>query len=438
MSATAVATTLAAGRKAAQLYPQQHPAFVEAIDGLVGAASETTGAGPLQLNLHQGHLYHQSAVLPDDAPGVVAIAEAFEVRKIESMTFHPGFSREEAIGLVEVLGLRPSATLDIEAELSARGVTSVSLAFLAEEDAEEKKERDRIREQDRALYNRLVSVLRTLSTQVAQGGANDLGTAGTVVGNVMRRLLEDQSAVLGLATIRGQTESNLFHSINVMIYSLALGHTLGLPEQGLASLGLSALMHDIGKAAFKADDPTQAEPMARMHPSIGADILSRLPDEDRAPMLVAYEHHMYVDGSGVPERPNDYVPHPYSRMVSIANRYANLTNPGSPDIPALTPDKAIVTLLREARTRFDPMFVRLFAKAMGVFPIGCIVRLSDQSVGVVCRAGTKELAPVVRVVYDAGGLGLDEPIELDLDGSELAIVEVVGAESLNVEVSDHL
>ncbi|MDZ4064922.1 MAG: hypothetical protein U1E22_09685, partial [Coriobacteriia bacterium] len=153
---------------------------------------------------------------------------------------------------------------------------------------------------------------------------------------------------------------------------------------------------------------------------------------------VAYEHHMYVDGSGVPERPNDYVPHPYSRMVSIANRYANLTNPGSPDVPALTPDKAIVTLLREARTRFDPMFVRLFAKAMGVFPIGCIVRLSDQSVGVVCRAGTKELAPVVRVVYDAGGLGLDEPIELDLDSSDLEIVEVVGADSLNVEVSDHL
>lgn len=438
MSATAVATTLATGRKAAQLYPQQHPAFVEAIDALVSAVVVATAEGPLQLNLHQGRLYNQSVVLSEDAPGVAAIAEAFEVRKIESMTFHPGFSREEAIGLVEVLGLRPSASLDIESEFSARSVLNVSLAFLAEEDNEDKQERDRLREQDRALYNRLVSVLRTLSSQVAQGGASDLGSAGTVVGNVMRRLLDDQSAVLGLATMRGQTESNLFHSINVMIYSLALGHTLGLPEQGLASLGLSALMHDIGKAAFKANDPAQAEPMARMHPSIGADILSRLPDEDRAPMLVAYEHHMYVDGSGPPERSADYIPHPYSRMVSIADRYANLTNPGSPGAPLLTPDKAIVTLLREAGTYFDPMFTRLFAKAMGVFPIGCLVRLSDQSVGVVCRAGDKELAPIVRVVYDAHGLAIDEPHELDLGMSELNVVEVVGSDALNVEVSDHL
>ena len=43
-------------------------------------------------------------------------------------------------------------------------------------------------------------------------------------------------------------------------------------------------------------------------------------------MLAAYEHHMHVDGTGFPERPDDYIAHPYSRMIAVANHYENLTN----------------------------------------------------------------------------------------------------------------
>jgi HD-GYP domain-containing protein (c-di-GMP phosphodiesterase class II) len=258
-----------------------------------------------------------------------------------------------------------------------------------------------------------------------------------MVDSVLKRLLTDQSAVLGLATIKGQTEVNLFHSINVMIYSLTLGNALGLPEEGLTSLGLSALLHDIGKAAFKTDDPAQAEPMRLRHPAIGADILSRTSDQDAALMLVAYEHHMQPDGQGYPEADADYITHPYSRMVAIANRYANLTAPAG-DAEPLTPDKAIVEILREAGSRLDPMFSRLFTKAMGVFPVGCMVRLSDQTVGVVSKSSEDVLAPQVRVLYDEGGLSLDDPFEVDLAEADAEIIEVVDPESLDVEVSEHL
>jgi HD-GYP domain-containing protein (c-di-GMP phosphodiesterase class II) len=294
-----------------------------------------------------------------------------------------------------------------------------------------------MRAQDRQLYNKLVGALRTVSDQVAQGGSTDLSGASGMVESILKRLMTDQAAVLGLATIKGQSEVNLFHSINVMIYSLTLGSALGLPEEGLTSLGTAALLHDIGKAAFKADDPAQAEPMRLRHPAIGADILSRTSDEDPALMLVAYEHHMQPDGQGYPDAAADYVSHPYSRMVGIANRYANLTAPTS-DAEPLTPDKAIVEILREAGSRLDPMFARLFTKAMGVFPVGCMVRLSDQTVGVVSRSGDDVLAPSVRVLYDAGGLVLDDPYEVDLADDEREIIEVVDPESLDVEVSEHL
>jgi putative nucleotidyltransferase with HDIG domain len=441
LSASDVVAALGAARRAVQLYPPSHPAFGEALDALIESVRESSLGGPLVLNLHQGRLYNGSVVLTDDVHGMASVAEAFESRHIESLTFQPGFTSDDALGLVEVLTLRPGPDLDIEAELLKRGVIGVSVAFVEDQtqqgDGEERQERDRLREQDRALYQRLLSNLRGLSTQLASGGGADLSQTGGLVTGVMDRLMTDPAAVLGLATIRGVGERTLFHSLNVMIYALALGNRLGLPQEGLSSLGTGALLHDIGKSAFDQGDLMQVERMHVLHPQIGAEILQRLALEDPAPMLVAYEHHMNVDGQGFPERPDGYIAHPYSRMVAIADRYENLTNPGA-GREALTPDRAIVQVLREAGTALDPFFARLFASALGAFPVGCIVRLTDQSVGVVVRSGEDPLAPVVRLTYDARGVEQQEPEEVDLSVSPLNIVEVVPQESLNVDVSEKL
>src|SRR5450759_196723 len=109
-----------------------------------------------------------------------------------------------------------------------------------------------------------------------------------------------------MATMRAHNEAAFFHSVNVMIYSLTLGLGPGLPEEGLVSLGMAALFHDVGKAAFDLTDPAQARAAQELHPQYGAEILSQIPDGDRAPMLVAFEHHMGLDGTGYPDRPKDY------------------------------------------------------------------------------------------------------------------------------------
>jgi HD-GYP domain-containing protein (c-di-GMP phosphodiesterase class II) len=174
-----------------------------------------------------------------------------------------------------------------------------------------------------------------------------------------------------------------------------------------------------------------------MHPQVGAEILQRTALDDPAPMLVAHEHHMGADGSGWPERPEDYVAHPYSRMVAIADRYENLVS-AERNGSALTPDRAIVQVLRESATSLDPFFSRLFANALGVFPVGCLVRLSDHSVGVVARTGEDPLAPVVRLAYDERGAELRDGPDVDLSESDVRIVEVIHPQSLNVAIAEKL
>lgn len=436
---TALVAGLSAARKAIQLYPPMHPSYIEAIGMLVGAVTEATAdGGDFVLNVHQGRLYVSSQVMPGDSPAIASVSMSLEAHRVESLTFHAGFEQADAAGLADVLNLRPSADLSVSDELVKRGVGGVTVAALGGEgDREEREERDRQREADRALYRQLVAAMRALTTSVRDGRPPDMEQAAGMVEHIMERLIDDEATVLGMATMSAHNEVAFFHSVNVMIYSLTLGVSLGLPEEGLVSLGMAALFHDVGKAAFDLTDPEQAKAAHVMHPEFGAEILSQIPDSDRAPMLVAFEHHMGLDGTGYPERPKDYFTHPYSRMVAIADRYDNLTKRGALG-DALTPDRAVIQLLREAGKALDPTFCRLFVKALGVFPVGCVVRLSDQSVGVVRATGADPMLPKVRLVWDADGMELDPPMEIDLSDDARSVVEVLESDSLNLTVSDRL
>jgi HD-GYP domain-containing protein (c-di-GMP phosphodiesterase class II) len=430
-------SALGSARKAVQLYPPSHPRHVEALLELEESVRDCAAAGENVVNLYQGRLYSGSDVISADIPGAVSIAEALEARRVESLTFEGGFDQNDALGLIEALAIRPSPDLDVERELSDRGVAHVGVAFLVDTTKEEREERNRRREQDRALYKQVVSALKAIRQRLAQGQQIALDQAGAVAQGVLGRLLEDKGAALGLATLSSKGESNLFHAVNVMIYTLTLGESLGIPEEGLMSLGISALLHDIGKATFDPAEEIDSATVRLLHPQRGAEVLSQLIDEDTSPMTVAYEHHMRPDGLGFPEHPVGYVPHPFARMVAIADTYENLTK-GTDDQRAITPDKAIASMLSDAGRGLDPLFTRLFIQAMGVFPVGCLVRLADQSVAVVCDVGADPLKPKVRVVYAPDGTELEDPIDIDLGTDDRDIVEVVDPEILKLDISDHL
>jgi len=438
MSAELLVAALSGLRRAVQLYPPQHPSYTEALERTTGAVNDCTLDGPFVLNLHQGRLYSGSHPLSADSPAASSLAETMERHGIESLTFEPGFGAADAIGLVDVLNLRPEAGLDVQVELQGRGVANVLVAALTADDDDEeiREERDRTRERDRAMYRQLVTTLRGIDQQASSGGSPNLEHASAMVGDIMSRLVEDESAVLGMALMNSKDDSALFHSVNVMIYSLTLGLGLGLPDEGLLALGMSAMLHDVGKAAFDLSDPEQARAAQLLHPKVGAEILGRLAEADRTPMLVAYEHHMGADGSGFPDRPADYIGHPYSRMVAIADRYEHLVK--GEGGASVSPDRAVMQVLREAGKALDPLFVRLFVRALGVFPVGCVVRLSDQSVAVVRAKSDDLLAPVVRVVFDADGMEPETPPDIDLREDGRTIVEVLDASTLKLAVSDKL
>jgi HD-GYP domain-containing protein (c-di-GMP phosphodiesterase class II) len=436
-AAERLVSALATARKAGQLYPAAHPSYAEAAEALVEAADGALDQGAFALTLYQGRLYGGSEPLADDTPPAVSLTEALESRGIESLTFEPGFAMGDAEALTWMLNLRPDPTLDPAGELAGRGAARVHVAAVARSAIGDRERRDRRREADRALYHRMLGQLRSVSRQVAARDTPDVREATSMVGVVLARLLEDEAAVLGLATIRAQGERELFHAVNVMIYALALGRQLGLPEGELTELGVAAMLHDIGKAQFDESTPEGAEAARLGHPAAGAAVLAGLPEGEREPLLVAYEHHMGADGSGWPERAADYRPHPFSRIVAVGDRYDNMVKP-KPGLEGLQPERAVARLMAEGGGPLDPMFVRLFIRAIGVVPIGTAVRLSDDSVGVVCAVGEDVLTPTIRLVYDPVGLQLDDPDDVDLTRDPRFIAEVLDPEDVALDPSEHL
>jgi hypothetical protein len=435
-ASTRAVTGIAGARRVVQLYPPAHPAYAQALSELEGAVRAAAAEQPLILNLHQGRLYEGSTVFPDDVPGIGQVVEILESLGLESVTFLPTFSGHDAVALTEILALRPSPELDVRTELEARGVDSVAVSVLARDG--NAVAMDPARMESRGLLRTSETTAREVLQKVLAGDPSAAEKAQALSLSLAARLQTEMPLIVALATARQPQEPDVSHALNVMVYSLLLGSKLSLPEDGLASLGSAALLHDVGKLGFDSSDPTQAERARTEHPAIGAEMLQRLAFVDPAPMLVAYEHHMHADGSGFPARDDSYVTHPFSRMVAVADHFDALINPG-PKSTALTPDRALVQVLRLARSKLDPFFARLFAGALGPFPIGCVVRLCDQSVGVVICPGALPLMPTVRLVYDALGLEVkDDAEDIDLEGSDLEIVEVLEPRSLHIEVADRL
>jgi HD-GYP domain-containing protein (c-di-GMP phosphodiesterase class II) len=217
-------------------------------------------------------------------------------------------------------------------------------------------------------------------------------------------LLADPDSALVLIAEKAHDEGSAAHSLSVMTLTLLLGKQAGLPKDALTALGIGALLHDIGKTGIKPSilrNPERnrfEEEIYRQHCRDGYQ--SALRASTLAPaMLDAIRcHHERADGSGFPEGlSGDAVPLA-ARLVAIADRFDNLANPIDYR-RALSPSEALSTMWAKEREAFDAVLLQLFVRAMGVYPPGSIVQLSDGRVGgvVVSAPAGNPLRPQVMV-----------------------------------------
>ena len=98
------------------------------------------------------------------------------------------------------------------------------------------------------------------------------------------------------------------HEVGVAELAELVGRELGLPESLQGDLRLAGLLHDVGTIAVAGAVLSKPGPLdeeewvlLREHPSIGADMVARIPGLARTQLAIRH-HHERFDGQGYPDR----------------------------------------------------------------------------------------------------------------------------------------
>ena len=207
------------------------------------------------------------------------------------------------------------------------------------------------------------------------------------------------------------------HMVNVSVLAMAQARSLNLEGPLLREFGFAALMHDIGKVHTptevlnKPDKLTNDEfEQMKQHVVDGAHILRRTPEMPALAAVVAFEHHLRQDLSGYPEK--------------IGHRDLNLCTQIVSASPTSTMRCAATASIAKAcrATAFEPIMtqkdspafntglLRRFINLIGLFPVGTLVRLNTDEVGVVTHEHPNDpFRPQVKVVLDRLGQPIEEP-----------------------------
>lgn len=253
------------------------------------------------------------------------------------------------------------------------------------------------------------------------GRPMEMGSLQPVAERIADSVLRNPSTLISLCRMKEVDTYTYKHCVAVGTLLVGFGRSLGLERDRLLELGLGGILHDLGKMLVplhilnKPGKHTaeEAESM-RKHVPLGLDLLRDVLRVDGTVVHVAAQHHERFDGQGYPDHLQGFGITQAGRMAAIADAYDALTS-NRAHRRAVEPSAALATLYQEAGHAFDPDLVQRFIQFMGVYPIGSLVRLESDRLGVVLDLGEgNRLNPVIRVVFDARRERRLTPWDLDL------------------------
>jgi HD-GYP domain-containing protein (c-di-GMP phosphodiesterase class II) len=322
-------------------------------------------------------------------------------------------------------------------------VASNEAAELAQEMMQQNKEKhDRLRQQKDAAAraDRAWEQAARVTREAMLGMTRSPKQAGAQLAELSKKtasmISQGQEILLHLLGDK-EGDGPQFHALNVMTLAMLLGKVAGLNETQLSELALGTLAHDIGKAKVPAHilkAKTRAkheEAFFRQHGAYGVE-MARVSDAFGLTALsIIADHHEYIDGSGWPTGKTNAGP--AARIVALVDRYDRLCSPESPEREALMPAEALARIFRVETARFDPRLLSMLIKLLGVYPPGTLVKLNDESLGLVVSPGKESLRPTV-LIYSPEDDKRDAPT-VDLGQvSELKIEEALRPSSIPNDV----
>ncbi|MFL5505938.1 MAG: HD-GYP domain-containing protein, partial [Gemmatimonadales bacterium] len=328
-----------------KLYPVENPTVQRSLEDLQAVAEQLQRTeAEVEVRLAGDFIFVNQTRLRLELDNYAAfshILAQFRSFEIGALRLHPGVERREWQALLSILlslggrGAQEHLFDELQARLTAAGVGHLEISRLHETE-ESLQDQERQREVAKRTYAQGVAVTREVIHSVRMGRATNVKKVKRAVQLIVDQVLNNETSIVGLTTIRDYDEYTFTHSVNVCIFSVALGKKLGFSRLELYDLGLAALMHDIGKARIPIDVLNKTSSLddeewriMQAHPWMGALSLFSLRSYEETPyraVLVAHEHHMKTDLTGYPRPIRPRLMSMFSKIVAVADGFDAATS----------------------------------------------------------------------------------------------------------------
>src|SRR5580765_3648197 len=408
---------LAASLRSAQLYSPGHPIIARNLESLSAAFQMLHG---LQPTVTIGLVGEE--VIVDDMPMARADTLGPFVRRlqqagVERITIDRGVTLEEItefLAAITTIDARVGAATETFPAIAHIRVGRVTVDQRVEGSLTDMATIKR-------LYSDAVSVAGDIFDSAQTEGRPDATAARSMIDGLAQAVAQNRTALLALTTLKEYDHYTFTHMVNVSILTMGQARGLGIDGPLLREFGLAALMHDIGKVRTPLEILNKPDALSddefvimKRHTVDGAEMLRGTPDVPALAPVIAFEHHLRIDGSGYPngvQRPSLNLG---TMLCGIADVYDAMRSQRAYQ-QAFPTDRILQVLKRNDGQQFDQHLVRRFVQLLGIYPVGNFVRLNSGEVAVVRQVHAPDpYRPLVRVVYDKDGARIEMPYDLNL------------------------
>lgn len=215
-----------------------------------------------------------------------------------------------------------------------------------------------------------VETIRWLHDEVKQRDLLPLAEAEAVVRSLSVAMHGDRQMMLPLLQLKQFDQYTTTHSLNVAVLSMALAEYLGMGAGDVRAFGIAGLLHDLGKVRIPIEILTKAGKLTpdervvmNRHPVEGARLILESEQELDLAAVVAYEHHIMLNGLGYPQVRFRRKCHEASNLVHVCDVYDALRTT-RPYREAWPVERVLPYLEGRAGLEFDPIYVHAFITMM--------------------------------------------------------------------------
>jgi len=432
-----IVQVLAAAIKGLRLYAVDHPATTKQVETLQNGLFRLLQHKKLiRVGVLEGTLFVEDHLFMQEFPAATELAKLLESRELVGLEFMAGLSASEIQSLLQLLHSGSSKGKDFADALASQGIKKIR-AVTAEDDEDDDQ-------RPRKVYRKALKVVDQIFQDVRMGQIPSSTEAISVVKSMAQLTINEPHAMMALSMLKDYDNYTFTHSVNVSVISLAVGRACNVTEEQLKTLGFGGLLHDLGKLRVDVDIITKPGRLTdaefdaiKEHPGFGADIIQQMEDVTSEVMQIVLGHHVRYDRTGYPTKTAIDIDSPLVQMTAIADAYDAMTTLRSYQRP-YTPRRAISRLKEISGSALNPDFVANFITSLGPYPVGSLVRLDNNEIGLVIKVDTRNTSLVdIKMLFNPDGTLFEEPFMVQLQPNQARrIIAEVDPHTKGIDVTD--